>query len=133
LTAQRSSLTGVLISVFKTANTALEPALQVLPHPLDYALVVVTVGKIVIQRGEAVLLAGLLHAVQLIATEIELIDVAPIERGGIHGEAWRHSSVRANDHVILSGTAIPFAEAELSIRILHYSRGVLQHLGGFPL
>jgi hypothetical protein len=67
----------VLISVFKTANTALEPALQVLPHPLDYALVVVTVGKIVIQRGEAVLLASLLHTFQLIAIKCELVDVAP--------------------------------------------------------
>ena len=57
------------ISVFKTANTALEPALRVLPHPLDDARVVVAVGKIVIQRGAAVFLAGLLHAVQLIAVK----------------------------------------------------------------
>ena len=36
------------ISVFKTAHTAAEAPLDVLPHPLDNSLVLITVGKIVI-------------------------------------------------------------------------------------
>jgi hypothetical protein len=93
-----------------------EPALYVLPHPLDHSRVVVTVGKIVVQRGEAVLLSGLLHIIQLMAVKCELIDVAPIKGSGVHGKAWCHGSVRSDDHVIVPGTAIPFAEAASKCR-----------------
>jgi len=57
------------LSVFEAANTAAEAALYVFPHPLDHAHVVVAVGKIMVQRGEAVLLAGLLHIIQLITVK----------------------------------------------------------------
>lgn len=52
---------GCCISVFKTANSTAEAAFNVFPHPLDHPLVVVAVGKIMIQCGEAVFLARLLH------------------------------------------------------------------------
>ena len=68
-----------------------------------------------VQRGEAVLLAGLLHIIQLITVKRELIDVAPIKGSGVHGK-WCHGSVRSNDHVIVPGTAIPFAEAASKCR-----------------
>jgi hypothetical protein len=104
------------ISVFEAANTAAEAALYVLPHPLDHARFVVAVGKIMIQRGEAVLLAGLLHIIQLITVKREPIDVAPIKESGVHGKAWCHGSVRSDDHAIVPGTVIPFAEAASKCR-----------------
>ena len=90
-------------SVFKAADSAAEPAFYVLPHPLDYSRVVVAVGEITVQRGKAVLLAGLLHSVELVAVKCELVDIAPIVGGGIHGETWRNGSIRANEHVVLAG------------------------------
>src|SRR6201997_1716673 len=107
------------VSIFKTADPAAEPAFYVFPHPLDHSRVVVAVSEIMVQRGEAVLLAGLLHSVQLITVKCELVDIAPIEGGGIHGEAWCHSTVGANNYVVLAGAAIPFAKAEISVLSLH--------------
>ena len=75
-------------SNFEAANFAAESALCVLPNPFDHPRVVVAVRKIVIQGREAVFLAGFFHVGQLIVIQRELIDVAPIERGRIHREAW---------------------------------------------
>jgi hypothetical protein len=69
-----------------------------------------------VQRGEAVLLAGLLHITQLITVKRELIDIAPIKGSGVHGKARCHGSVGSDDHVIVLGTAIPFAEAASECR-----------------
>jgi len=57
------------MSVFDAASTAAEAALYVLPHPPDQTRILVAVGKIMVQRGEAVLLAGLLHIIQLITVK----------------------------------------------------------------
>jgi hypothetical protein len=61
-------------------------------------------------------LAGFLHIIKLITVKRELIDVAPIKGSGGHGKAWCHGSVRSDDHVIVPGTAIPFAEAASKCR-----------------
>ncbi len=114
--ASKARLTPLPLSVFEAANTAAEAALYVLPRPLDHARLVVAVGKIMVQRGEAVLLAGLLRIIQLITVKRELIDVAPIKGSGVHGTAWCHGSVRSDDHVIVPGTAIPFAGAASKCR-----------------
>lgn len=120
-------------SVFKAANAALEPAFCVFPHPLDHSRVIVAISEIMVERGEAVLLASLLHSVQLVAVKCELVDIAPIVGRGIHREAGRHSTVRADDHVVLPGTAVPFAKAELSILTLHDPSSFLQLFGSFSV
>jgi hypothetical protein len=70
-------------------------------------------------------LAGLFRIGQLIAIQRELIDAAPIERRRIHGETWGHGSIGPDDHVILPGTAVLFAEAQFSVLCLHNPRGFL--------
>jgi hypothetical protein len=68
------------ISVLEASRSALHfVGHQVGPDELDHAGVVVAVGKIVIERGEAVLLASPLHADQLIGIEFVAVDVAPVE------------------------------------------------------
>src|ERR1700757_4846279 len=108
------------VSIFKTADPAAEPAFYVFPHPLDHSRVVVAVSEIMVQRGEAVLLAGLLHSVQLVAVKCELVDIAPFAGGGIHGEAWGPGAAGANDPVVLASAAIPFAKAQISVLSLHH-------------
>ena len=68
-------------------------------------------------------LAGLFRIGQLIAIQRELIDA--IERLRIHGETWGHGSIGPDDHVILPGTAVLFAEAQFSVLSLHNPRGFL--------
>lgn len=51
---------------------------QVCPHKLDYSRIVVAVSEVVIERGRAMLLAGLLHAGQLARLKFVLIDISPI-------------------------------------------------------
>ena len=63
-------------------------------------------------------LAGLFHIIQLLAIKRELVDLAPIERGGIHRETRGDSAVGSEDHVVLTGAAVPFAEPQLAVFIL---------------
>jgi hypothetical protein len=52
---------------------------QVRPDEFDHPRIVVTISKIVIESREAMLLAGLFHAGQLICFELVTIDVSPVE------------------------------------------------------
>ena len=68
-----------LPSVFETSGPTLHLVFhQVCPHKRDYARIVVAVSEIVIERGKAMLLAGLLHAGQLARLKFVLIDIYPI-------------------------------------------------------
>src|ERR1700719_4682262 len=103
-------------SVLETSRPALHPILhQVGPDKLDHPGVVVTVGEVVIQGGEAMLLAGLLHAGQLFCVKLVAINVSPIVGGGIHGETRSHRAVGADDDVVLASPTIPFGKMQLTI------------------
>src|SRR5437879_9614267 len=101
-------------SVFEaTGGAAAEVVLhRKAPQPLDDARIVIAIGQIMIQRGEAVMLASLLHVRELLGIEMKLIDIAPVVGCGIHGEAWCHGAVGADDDVILAGAAVPFRSEE---------------------
>ena len=90
---KRVSLYLFTILVFE-ASRSREAILHLLPHPFDSASVVVAIRQIVIQRGEAVLLASLLHLSHLLLIELWLIDIAPIEIRGIHRETGPNRSIR---------------------------------------
>src|ERR1700758_4482207 len=85
------------------------------PQELDDSRVVIAIRQIVIECGEAVLLAGLLHLLELPALEIRLIDIAPVVSGRVHGEAWRDGAIGADDDVILARAAVPFAEMHVTV------------------
>lgn len=97
--------------ILKALRAALGSLLdQVFPHELNDARVVVAIGKVVVQGGEAMLLAGVLHFRQGFAFEFVAFDGAPVVGGPIHGEAGRNRTVSADDHVVLAGAAVPFGE-----------------------
>src|SRR5262245_5725104 len=102
---------------------------QVCPNKLDDAGVVVAVCEVVIERGEAMLLAGFLHAGQLLGFKFMAIDVSPIEGRRIHGEAGGHGSIGPDDDVVLPCTAIPLSEMQLSISVLDETRQSRDSLG----
>src|SRR5579863_134714 len=86
-----------------------------------------------IERGEAVALASFLHVRELPAIEMELIDIAPVVGGGIHGEARGDGAVGANDDVILAGAAVPFAEAQVTIGALNDAGHGGEHARGLAV
>src|ERR1700760_3713780 len=80
-------------SVFEAAGTALETVFRLLPDPPDDALIVVAIAEVVVEGGEAVLLACLLHVLELVDVEVPAVDVAPVIARGVHGEAGRDGAV----------------------------------------
>ena len=89
--------------ILKTSRPGLKASLRLCPQPLDHTRVVVTVAQIVIQRGETVLLTGLLHRLQLRLVELWRLDSAPVVSRRIHRKAWAQRAVRADDDVVLAG------------------------------
>src|ERR1039457_3005243 len=101
----------------KAPRKPLKSARCLLKNPARSAPIVVTKRQVVVQRGEAMRLALLLHLLELAAIEVWFFDGAPVVGGGIHGEAGTESAIHADDHVVLPGAAIPilkFAVHELT-------------------
>ena len=59
------------------------------PNKLDHARIVVAIRQIMIERREAMALAGLLHVLELLTIEMEFVDIAPVVGGRIHGKTGR--------------------------------------------
>lgn len=72
------------------------------------------------------LLACTLHALQLAVIEFMLVDVSPIVRRCIHGEAWSDGAVGADDDVVLPGAAVPLGEMQFAALVLHDAGRVFQ-------
>ena len=68
-------------SFIKTASPAFQSILnEIRPDELDDARVVVAVCEIVIQSRKTVPLTGFLHASQLFAIKLRMIDASPVTR-----------------------------------------------------
>ena len=66
--------------VFEASRSTLQAiGYQVRPDKLDYSRVVVAISEVVIERGEAMLLAGFFHVGQLLYFKFVSIDVSPVE------------------------------------------------------
>jgi hypothetical protein len=74
----------------ETADAASGIRAHVLQTHFDYARIAVAVREDVIESREAVLLTGLLHIIQLITGEREIINIASIKRSGTHWETRHH-------------------------------------------
>src|SRR5262249_50081121 len=86
---------------------ALKAAYRLLEEPFDNAGIVVAEAHNMVERGEAVRLAGLLHLVKLAFIELVMLDGSPVVASRVHGEARSQSSVGTNDAGVLAGTAVP--------------------------
>lgn len=64
-------------SIFEAARTSPESAFRLLPQPFDHARVVVAVTEVMVECGEAVLLASVFHVVQL-PVKLGHLDVSPV-------------------------------------------------------
>src|SRR5580698_54734 len=74
---------------------------------LNDALVVVAPTQDVIQCRKAMGLAGFLLMIKLLGFELVIADDAPVVACGVHREAGSERSIDANDHGVLTGTAVP--------------------------
>src|SRR5215472_7598497 len=108
---------GCLDLVLKTSRAALQAPADVLPQPLDHTGVVVAIPQIVIQSGEAVLLARLLHVAQLCRVELVTFDRAPVVGCGVHRKTRPDGAVGSDDHVVLAGPAIPLGKPQTAVLI----------------
>src|SRR5215831_9020873 len=116
-------LAGALTALVSEATGApLKTVPDLLPQPFDHAGVVVTVAEIVIQSGETMILACLLHLSELPAVKFVPVNRAPVVSRGIHRGAWSHSAISADDHVILTGTAVPVSKPQAIALIANDSR-----------
>ena len=119
------------------------PCASLLEEVLDHTLIVVAPAKNVVQRGEAVSLAGLFLVIKLLGFEFMIADDAPVVARRVHGKARREGSVDADDHGVLSGAAVPWEVIALHeidhlpeprVRVHHLVAGILlfgQPLDGF--
>src|SRR5580692_12380109 len=98
------------------------------PYPSDHARIVVAVAQIVVERGEAVTLAGVFHLFELLLVELRVVDISPIEGRWVHGEAGCDRTVSADDYVVLPSAAIPIGELELASGVLHDARRLREDL-----
>src|SRR5262249_29696620 len=89
------------------AGGSLEPVKGLTQHPLDDASIVVAVRQDMVECGEAVRLARLLHLRELLAFKLVVFDGAPVVSSVVHRETWGEGAVRPHDQRIASGTAIP--------------------------
>ena len=94
------------ILIEASANT-LETAGSLLQHPTDNPRVVVAVAQVVVQRGEAMRLTGLLHFVELRDIEVVIAHGAPIVSRRIHRKAGRERAIHPDDQRVLARPAIP--------------------------
>jgi hypothetical protein len=85
-------------SALHLAFRSLEAVRKLLKEILDNTLVVVAPTQDVVERREAVGLAGLFLMVELLGLEFVIADHAPVIAGRIHREAWCQSSIDANNH-----------------------------------
>src|SRR6266850_4560985 len=84
-----------------------EARLRVPQYPPDHASVVIHVADDVVQCGEAMQLALLLHLAELMLIELRLSDNAPVVSRGVHGEAGRQRAVRTDDYSVAASAAAP--------------------------
>src|SRR5229473_6889060 len=75
------------------------------------------------------LLAGFLHAGELVIIEFVLIDVSPIVGRSVHGETGSDCPVGSNDDIVLTSATVPLGKVQLAIGILDDSRSIDQPLG----
>src|SRR6267143_4423743 len=94
-------------SLFDSSLRGGETRFRVSQDPPDHASVVVHVADDVIQRGEAMQFALLLHFAELMFIELRLSDDAPVVSRGVHGEARRERTVRPDDQRVAAGAAAP--------------------------
>jgi len=80
---------------------------KLLKEVLDHPLVVVTPPENMVQRREAMSLARFFLMVELFRIKFMIANHTPVVACGVHGETWSERSVDADDHGVLSGTAIP--------------------------
>src|SRR5271163_3512087 len=69
------------------------------------------------------LLAGFLHAGQLIGLKFVTVNISPIEGRGIHGETGSDSAIGADDDIVLAGATIPFGKLQFTVGTLHEAGG----------
>src|SRR6266581_173534 len=86
-----------------------------------------------IQRRKTMLLAGFLHAGELAAIELVLIDVSPIVGGRVHRETGSDGPIGSDDDVVLTGSTVPFSEVQLAVCILDDSGSFHQPLGNVSI
>ena len=80
---------------------------ELLEKILDNALVVVTPAQDVIKRRKTVGLAGLFLLIKLFGFKLVVGDHAPVIVRCIHRKARCERSIDADDHGVLTGTAVP--------------------------
>jgi len=85
-------------SALHLALRSLEAVRELLEEILDDTLVVVAPAQDVVERREAVGLAGLFLVIELFGLEFVIADHAPVIASRIHWEARCQGSVDANNH-----------------------------------
>src|SRR5579875_2544248 len=95
------------VSLIETPREPLESARRLLQHPSNRSPIVIAITQVVIQRGKAVRLAGLLHFVELLHLELVISDGSPIICSRVHRKTRRERPIDTDDHVVLPGAAIP--------------------------
>src|SRR5262249_6577683 len=86
---------------------ALKAAYCLLEEPFDNTRIVVAEAHNMVERREAVRLAGLLHLVKLRFVKLVVLDGSPVVARRVHGEAWSQGSVGPDDAGVLARTAVP--------------------------
>src|ERR1700680_2996104 len=116
-----STCSPALALILKAVRVAATEAVgdRQVPQELDDARVVIAISQVVVERGEAVALAGGFHVREPLADEIRFIDVAPVVGRRIHREARRDGAVGADDDVVLACAAVPFAELHVTVFTPH--------------
>src|SRR5215510_8394477 len=89
------------------SGIAAHPVKRLFYDPTEHGLVIVVMPEHVLRRREAMGVAALLHLAELFAVELVIFDGPPVISGGIHREAGRDRPVRANQHGVVSGAAMP--------------------------
>src|SRR6185437_1361974 len=102
---------------------------RLFPHPLQDPGIVVAICQIVVEGGETMTLAGLLHLPQLTGFKLGRVNISPVVTGGIHGEAGSYGAIGADNDVVLSGAAVPFGKVHLAVGLLHDAVHRNQQLG----
>src|SRR5262249_38729710 len=95
------------LQLIKASTYALKSARSLLEHPFDYPGVVVAITQVMVERREAMLLALLLHVVELLDLEFMIPDDSPVVRRRIHRETGRNSPIDSDDYVVLTGATVP--------------------------
>src|SRR5262245_65342763 len=91
-------------------GVAAHPVKRLFDDPAEHGLVIVVMPEHVLRRREAMGVAALLHLAELFAVELVIFDGPPVISGGIHREAGRDRPVRANQHGVVSGAAMPWLD-----------------------